>query len=154
MLRLKECRKWAACNSEKGAVLCHEAQVAHLNIPLQILLSMLCFLMNGLVTASWAPPISTLTLHIVNCRNCSTHTWSPTLSLLTAKSSTWRWKETTSATWLRWLKEMPRKVSKADLFVCCNKTIHHGRRRLLCFEFMSSTQNTSNWKNLNSATYC
>lgn len=46
------------------------------------------------------------------CRSCSTIIWSRKMMRQKAKSSTWRWREITIATWLRWLMKTKSRVSQ------------------------------------------
>ena len=57
--------------------------------------------------------------------------WSPTLHKQRAKSSIWKWKETTTATWLRLQLVMTRKVCCLSLFAGCYK-ITEARGGLFC----------------------
>lgn len=77
-----------------------------------------CNLVNRFVT------FQTLMLYTFACRICLTIIWSLKPRLLTAQSSTWRWRGTTTATWLRWPLTKTRTVSKADICVSCNSYSH------------------------------
>lgn len=84
-----------------------------------------------------------LNFHISFRRTCSTNIWSPKHQAQRAKSSTWRWRETTSATWLRWLPETRGTVNKTDVihrpfFLTCRAVTQGSDSECLCSGFMKT----------------
>lgn len=118
-----------------------------------------CHLVNWLVTAClficWVfalvffSHLMTDSLLTFTCRNSWKIIWSPTPKTWKAKSFIWRWKETTSVIWQRWLMKRPRMVSKSELCVSYVLSVYSAITKgsqlpHVCLGFMSRIQDLSN----------